>query len=102
MIGVEAAQTGNDHDRSNNRIAEAAKHAIGNGSKDKRVSGDLVHGHDVQGNEIKEQINSHDGKNPAENGSRNVATGVAHFFTEIDDTVPAVHRVDAGLKSRSE
>src|SRR5437764_531811 len=100
LIGVEAAQHGNDHDRTNDGIAEAAKHAIGNGSEDKRVSGDLVYRHDVKRDEIKEQINPDDGKDAAKNGSGNVAAGVANLFTEIDDAVPAVHRVDDRLQTQ--
>src|SRR5207253_2966393 len=85
LIGVETAQHGNHHDRPYDGIAKTSENAIGNGPKDKCVAGDFVHGHDVQRDEVQEQVNSHNGKDTAEDGARNIAAGIAHLLTEIDD-----------------
>src|SRR5215472_10732575 len=100
LVGVEAAQHRDDHDGADDRIAQAAKHAIGNRAEDERIPRDFVDGHDVQRNEIEEEVNPHNGKNTAENGARNVAAGIAHLFAEIDDAVPAVDGVNDGLESQ--
>src|SRR6202007_2370501 len=97
LISIQAAQHGNDHDRADDRVAETPEYAIGDGAEDKRISRDFVHWHDVQRNEIQEQIDPHDGEDAAENGARHITPWIAHFFAKVNDAVPAIHRVDDGL-----
>src|SRR5882762_8975708 len=99
QIGVDAAQHRNDHDRADDGIAKSAEDAIGDSAQNEIVTGNFVHGKDVEGHQTQQEINSHHGKDTAENGTWDIVARIADFFAEIDDTIPAVDGVDNGLQS---
>src|SRR5258708_32951554 len=102
QIGIDAAQHRNDHDRADDGIAKSAEDAIRDGAQNEIVAGNFVHGEDVQGHQIQQEINPHHSKDAAENGARDVAAGIANLFAEIDDTVPAIDGVYNGLQSEND
>ena len=100
LIGIEAAQHGNHHDGTDDRISKISEDAVRHRAQHKRISGDFLHRQNVQSHDIQQQINSHDGKHAAKNRPRNIAPRIAHFFPEINHAVPSINGVNDALQSQ--
>src|SRR5260370_18579703 len=102
QVGVDVAQHRNNHDRSDGGIAKSPKDAIGDCAQNKIITGDFIHWEAVQRYQIQQEVNPHHGEDAAENGARNVPAGIAHFFAEINNSIPSVNCKNDGLQSKNE
>src|SRR5262249_48056188 len=102
QASINAAQQRNQHDRADNRVAVRAKNARSGGAEGESVADDFIHGQDIGDGGAEKKIDRDDRKDAAEDGTRNVAAGVFDFFTEIDDSIPAIHGVDDLLQGQHE
>ena len=100
MVGVDAAQHGDDHQHAQQRVAGVAEQNACRPSQGEVLTGDLRHGQHVDYGRVHQQINSHHRKHAADHGAGNVFARVAYLFAEIHHRIPAVVGVNDGLQRK--
>ena len=99
---VDGAEQRDDHDGAENSVAVGSEYAFGGQAEGKIVSGDLVHGQDVENRGVDQQVDDKERAEAGKNGTGDQVTGILDFITKVDDTVPTVVGVDRRLHTQQQ